>query len=95
MMISKLYSNKYSIFICSHSSCAIFVLISYSLDTQVMLILALIDVWYSQKAIFSFQKGSIGQNHSSSGSHCLVKKSSLAKFLIPPTPYHYLENPDV
>ena len=39
-----------------------------------MLILILIDVQYSQKAIFSFEKGSIGQNHSS-GSQDLVKKS--------------------
>ena len=38
-----------------------------------MLILVLIDVQYSQKAIFSFEKGSIGQNHSS-GSHHPVKK---------------------
>ena len=45
-----------------------------------MLILVLIDVQYSQKAIFSFEKGSIGQNHSSSGSHH-------------PVIYRYLENP--
>ena len=44
-----------------------------------MLILVLIDVQYSQKAIFSFEKGLIGQNHSSSGSHRLVKKSPLSK----------------
>ena len=31
-----------------------------------MLILILIDVWYSQKAVFSFEKGSDHQNHSSS-----------------------------
>ena len=49
-------------------------LISYFLDTQVMLILVLIDVQYSQKAIFSFEKGMIGQNISS-GSHHPVKKS--------------------
>ena len=41
---------------------------------QVMLILILIDVKYSQKAVFSFDKGSNGQNHSS-GSYHLVKKN--------------------
>ena len=66
---------------------------SYSLDTQVILILVLIDVQYSQRVIFSIEKGPIGQNYSSSGSHCLVKKSSPAKFPIPPTSYHYLESP--
>ena len=40
-----------------------------------MLILVLIDVQYSQKAIFSFEKGLIGQNHSSSGCHHWVTKS--------------------
>ena len=45
-----------------------------------MLIMVLIDVKYSQKAIFSFEKGSIDQNHSSSGSHH-------------PVIYRYLENP--
>ena len=35
------------------------VLISYSLDTQVMLILILIDVQYSQKSVFNFEEGSI------------------------------------
>ena len=44
-----------------------FVLISYSLDTQVMLIVILIDVQYSQKAVFSFEKGLNGQNPSFSG----------------------------
>ena len=48
---------------------------SYSLNTQVMLILVLINVQYSRRAIFSIEKGSIGQNYSSSGSYCLVKKS--------------------
>ena len=38
-----------------------------------MLILILIDVQYSQKTVFSFGKGLNGQNHSSSGSHHLVK----------------------
>ena len=58
--------NKNVIFSCSHCSCTIFVLISYSFDTQVMLI-------YSQNAVFSFAKCSNNQNHS----HPLVKKSPL------------------
>ena len=67
-------SNKNSILSCSQCSCTIFVLILYFLDTQVILILVLIDVEYSQKAYFSFEKGMIGQNNSSSGSHHPVKK---------------------
>ena len=39
-----------------------------------MLILVLIDVQYSQKASFGFEKGSVCQNHSSSGSQCPIKK---------------------
>ena len=39
-----------------------------------MLILILIDVRYSQKAVCSFEKGSNSQNHSSSGPHHLVKE---------------------
>ena len=39
-----------------------------------MLILILIDVLYSQKAVFSFEKGSICQNHTSSGCLHPVKK---------------------
>ena len=69
----------------------IFVLISYSCDTQVMLILILIDVQYSQNAVFSFGKGSNCQIHSASDSHHLVKKIPPSK--IPPTLYRYLENP--
>ena len=49
-------------------------LISYSFDTQVMVILTLIDVQYSQNAVFSFEKGSDCQNLSSSDSHHKVKK---------------------
>ena len=51
--------------------CLIFVLISDSLYAQVMPILSLIDGQNSQKAIFSFEKGFSGQNHSSPGSHHL------------------------
>ena len=38
-----------------------------------MLKLILIDVQYLQKAVFSFEKGSNHQNHSSSGSNHPVK----------------------
>ena len=51
-----------------------------------MLIFILIDVKYSQKAAFSFEKGSNRQNHSSSGSLHPVKKSPPVKFPIPPQP---------
>ena len=34
-----------------------------------MLILVLIDLQYIQNVVFSFEKGSNGQNHSSSDSH--------------------------
>ena len=40
-----------------------------------MLILILIDVQYSQNAVFSFEKFLNRQNHSSSDSHHLVKNS--------------------
>ena len=40
-----------------------------------MLILILINVQYSQKAVFSFQKGSNHKKHSSSGPLHPVKKS--------------------
>ena len=39
-----------------------------------MLILILYNVQYSQKPVFSFEKGLNGQNYSSAGSHHLVKK---------------------
>ena len=51
-----------------------------------MLIFILIDVQYSQKAAFSFEKGLNHQNHCSSGSLHLVKKFPPVKFLIPPNP---------
>ena len=66
-----------------------------------MLILILIDVQYSQKAVFSFEKDLNCQNHSSSGSFHLVKKSPTSTIsdsnphwggIFPPTPYRYLEN---
>ena len=49
-----------------------------------MLILILNDVQYLQNVAFSFEKGSNGQNHSSSDSHHLMKKFPLAKFPIHP-----------
>ena len=55
-----------------------------------MLILILIEVQHLQIAIFSFEKGSDRQNHSSSGSLYLVKKSPLPplKFLSPSPSTH-------
>ena len=60
-----------------------------------MLSLILIHAQYSQKVVFSFEKGFHGQNHPSSGSHYPVKNLHPAKFLILLTPYHYLENPEI
>ena len=51
-----------------------------------MQILILIDVQYSEKAVFNLEKGSNCENHSYSGSHHPIKKSSPAKFLIFPLP---------
>ena len=56
-----------------------------------MLILILIDVQYSQKAVFSFEEGLNGQNHSS-GSHHQVKNPLQQHFRFSPTFYCYLEN---
>ena len=59
-----------------------------------MLILILIDVQYSQKAVFRFEKGMNCQNHSSSGSLHPIKY--YPKGIDPPhTPYCYLENPEI
>ena len=55
-----------------------------------MLILILIDVQDSQKAVFSFEKGSNRQNHSCLGFLYPVKKSPPSKIS---APYRYLENP--
>ena len=49
-----------------------------------MLILILIAVQYSHKAVYSFEKGSNGQNHSSSGSHHPVKHPPPSKISDPP-----------
>ena len=47
----------------------IFILTSYSLYTQVVLILILINVQYWQNVAFNFEISSSGQIHSASGSH--------------------------
>ena len=49
-----------------------------------MLILILIDAQYLHNIVFSFKKGSHFQNHSSSGSHHLIKSHPAAKFPISP-----------
>ena len=54
-----------------------------------MLIVILIDAQYLQNVFFSFEKGSNGQNHSSSDSNHPIKKSPPsppAKFCIPSLP---------
>ena len=60
------------------------VLISYSFETQIMPILILINVQYSQNAVFNFENFLNCQNHFSSGSHQyhLVKKSPLQYSLL-------------
>ena len=58
----------------SDSSPPLIFIFILSVPTGVMLILILIDVQYSEKAIFSFEKGSNGQNIPSSGSQHPVKK---------------------
>ena len=62
----------------------IFISTSYSLHTQVMLILILIDVQYLQNVVFRCEKDSNGQMQSSSDSNHLIKKSSLSKISLPP-----------
>ena len=66
-----------------------------------MLILILVDVQYSQKAAFNFEKGLNWQNHSSSGFLHLVKKLSPSKISnsvslgeFSSIPSRYLENLD-
>ena len=67
-------SQENFIFSCSHCSCTIFILPSYSLRTQVKLILILINVQYLQIVVFSFKKGLIGQKYSSSDSHQPIRQ---------------------
>ena len=62
-----------------------FVFNSYSLYTHVLLVLILIDVQYFQNVVFSLEKDSKSQNHSSSGSHHPIKKVPPSKiFHFPP-----------
>ena len=51
-------------FSCSHCSCTIFMLPSYSLHTQAVPVLILINVQYLQIAVFSFEKDLNGQKYS-------------------------------
>ena len=67
---------KNFIFSGSYCLCIIFILISYSLYTEVMLTLSLIEVQYLQKMVLIFFKGSNGQSHSSSRSHHPIKELS-------------------
>ena len=87
---------KNSILSCRHCSCSI-VLTSYSLETQVMLILILINIQDSQKAVSSFEKGWNWQNHFilNPPPPCKMSYSlhPTGENLPSPTPYYYLENP--
>ena len=80
------YNPKISLAVAIAPVYIIFVLISDSFYAQVMLILILIDVQNSKKAIFSFRKWFSGQNHSSSGSHHLVNLSPPPKNFWSPHP---------
>ena len=51
-----LYPNEDIIVSCSHCSCTIFILTSYSLCSQVILILSLIDVQYLRIVFSSLEK---------------------------------------
>ena len=65
-------------------------LTSYSLYTQVITILILIDVQYLQNVDFSFEKGSKGQSYSSSDSLYPIKKISQATIPISPSYIFYI-----
>ena len=52
-----------------------FILPLYSLHTQFMLILILINVQNLQIVVFSFEKGLKGQKHSSADFHQPIKQS--------------------
>ena len=80
-LIPTLQPNKNFIFSYIYCYC---ILISYSLYTQVMLILILIDVQCFQNIIFSSEKGSNRQSHSSADSHQPIKKSPQQNFPLPP-----------
>ena len=60
-----------------------------------MLIFILIDVQYSQKAGFSFEKGSNCQNHCSSDSLHPVKKISPSKISDSPQPLTAILKTDI
>ena len=51
-----------------------------------MLILILIDVQYSQKAVYRFEKGSDRQNNSSGSLHAVKNSPLLSKIYDPPHP---------
>ena len=79
--------QKLHFFSCSLYSCTIFILPSYFLYTQVMLILILINVQYLQNVVFSFGNGLSGKNHSLSDSHHPVEKSPPRQIYHLPPPF--------
>ena len=56
-IIFMLQAKNNLIFSCRHCSCTVFILFSYSLYTQVILILVLINVPYLQIVVFTLDKG--------------------------------------
>ena len=62
-------TNKNFIFNCSHCSCTIFILTSYSLYTQGHANFDFNRCSIVTEVLFSFEKDSNGQNHSSLGTH--------------------------
>ena len=82
---------KIAFFSCSHCSCSFFLLISYSLDTQVMLIL----IFDSQEAVLALKKVRIIKTASTQVPFKWWKKPlPSVKFSIRSTPCRSLENRD-
>ena len=84
-------------FTCCYCCPTILILTLYSLYIPVMLILISINVQCLQNVLFSFEKGSNSQDHSSSDSHNPIKIFLYSKICnctnlgeFPPTPEHYL-----
>ena len=70
------------LFTSSNCCCTIFILTLYSLYTQIMLILILTSAQCLQNVVFSFEKGSGNQNHSSSDSQNSIKILFVVEFAI-------------
>ena len=73
--------KKKIFFSCSHCSCTIFILPSYSLHKKVMPILILINVQYLQIIVFNFEKGLNVEKHSSDSNQPIKHTTSPQKSL--------------